>query len=264
MARDNRILPYGFNREEARKRNALPTPADQYGNPAANGVYNYWDSVGLNPPTGATRADIRLLYQPTSWEYIQFLYLANAGQNAFLAQEGSNLLNAWLNTGMAEPHVMAATTWTNPLAVALASFDAAAQAGHVLVSWETVSELDNAGFNLYRTGSAGRQPGPEDLLAFVPSQAPGGTGGAAYSHQDSDVAPGQTYWYWLEDVALNGATTQHGPVSVVYGAPTAVTLSNVQAGSASTPAPALALVLAVLAAAMVLPGVRAGRKTPAR
>ncbi len=43
------------------------------------------------------------MYQPTSWEYIQFLYLANNGQNAFLASEGMNLLNAWLNTGMAEP-----------------------------------------------------------------------------------------------------------------------------------------------------------------
>ena len=65
----------------------------------------------LNPPPGATRAEIRLLYQPTSWEYVQFLYLANNGQNAFLANEGVNLLNAWLNTGMAEPHVMATATW---------------------------------------------------------------------------------------------------------------------------------------------------------
>ena len=32
--KDNRIPPYGFDREEARNRNALPVPADQYGNQA--------------------------------------------------------------------------------------------------------------------------------------------------------------------------------------------------------------------------------------
>src|SRR5512147_932430 len=72
--------------------------------------------IALNPPTGAAYAEIKLLYQPTSWEYVQFLYLANNRQNAFLADEGINLLNAWLNTGMAEPHVMATATWgTAPL-----------------------------------------------------------------------------------------------------------------------------------------------------
>jgi len=54
---------------------------------------------------------LELLYQPTSWEYIQFLYLANDGSNAFLASEGAQLLDAWQNTGMAAPHTMAQTTW---------------------------------------------------------------------------------------------------------------------------------------------------------
>jgi hypothetical protein len=106
---DNRIPPYGFNYAEAKKRNALPVPENQYG--LLNGTYNYWDSFALNPPTGASYAEIKLMYQPTSWEYVQFLYLANNGQNAFLKDEGVNLLNTWLATGMAEPYVMAATTW---------------------------------------------------------------------------------------------------------------------------------------------------------
>jgi hypothetical protein len=96
--------------EEARKRNALPVPADQYGG-TPGGSYNYWDTIALNPPTGAAFATIQLLYQPTSWEYVQFLYKANTGQNAFLANEGVSLLNAWLNINMAEPYVMATATW---------------------------------------------------------------------------------------------------------------------------------------------------------
>jgi hypothetical protein len=114
VAKDNRIPPYGMRYDEARKRNTLPVPASQFGNPGAGGTYRYWDDVALNPPSGAARATIDLLYQPTSWEYIQFLYLANKGTNTFLANEGANLLDAWLNTGMAEPHVMASTTWISP------------------------------------------------------------------------------------------------------------------------------------------------------
>jgi hypothetical protein len=113
VAKDNRIPPYGFAYEEARKRNALPVPADQYGG-TPDGTYNYWDQIDLSPPAGAAYATIDLLYQPTSWEYVQFLYMANNEQNAFLGQEGVNLLDAWLNTGMAEPYVMASTTWGAP------------------------------------------------------------------------------------------------------------------------------------------------------
>jgi hypothetical protein len=118
VVKDNRIPPYGMDYEEARKRNALPVPASQYGG-SPGGTYNYWDEVTLIPPaTTAVYATIELLYQPTSWEYIQFLYLANNGQSAFLGQEGVNMLDAWLNAGvpgtrMAAPYVMASTVWGN-------------------------------------------------------------------------------------------------------------------------------------------------------
>jgi len=114
VAKDNRIPPYGFSYDDARSRNALPVPADQYGSPGPGGTYQHWDDFALSPPVGAAYADIRLLYQPTSWEYVQFLNLANNGQNAFLANEGVNLMQAWLATGMAEPHAMATATWGTP------------------------------------------------------------------------------------------------------------------------------------------------------
>lgn len=107
---DNRIPPYGMDYELARQRNALPVPADQYN--GLSGTYNHFDDFALNPPPSAVAAEIALLYQPTSWEYIQFLYLANDGSSAFLADEGRYLLDAWLNTGMAQPYVMASAMWT--------------------------------------------------------------------------------------------------------------------------------------------------------
>ena len=118
VSSDTRIPPYGFSYDEAKKRNALPVPYNQYGNPGPGGEYDYWDELTLNPPAGAVSATIRLMYQPTSWEYVQFLYLANQTDNPQLASTGRDYLDAWLNTGMAEPHVMATATWqgTGPVA----------------------------------------------------------------------------------------------------------------------------------------------------
>jgi hypothetical protein len=114
VIKDNRIPTYGMRYDDARIRNALPVPPDQYGDPGPGGVYEHWDEVVLSPPSGAVSAEVALLYQPTSWEYIQFLDLANDGSIAFLASEGTNMLEAWLNTGMAPPYTMASTTIAVP------------------------------------------------------------------------------------------------------------------------------------------------------
>lgn len=148
---------------------------------------------------------------------------------------------------------------TSPLAVTLASFDAAQQGQVVRVTWETGSEFDNTGFNLYRGASAA---GPQTLLAHVPSQAPGSTQGYAYSFDDLDVQPGHTYYYWLEDISLSGATTLHGPVSVVFGGPTAVTLGDLTAANAAGGS-ALPLAGALLALLLPLTGAAwASRRRP--
>lgn len=104
---DNRIPPYGFSYDEALERSALPVPATRYGNPGAGGTYDHWDEVDFPIPPGAASAEVRLLYQQTSWEYVQFLLLANDGLSSFLGNEGVNMLDAWLNTGMSPPHEMA-------------------------------------------------------------------------------------------------------------------------------------------------------------
>ena len=113
VEKDNRIPPYGMDKAEAIRRNAAPLDQGEYATYLLEGteVYVHYDDVLLLPPAGADSAVINLMYQPTSWEYIQFLHLANNGQNAFLADEGRNMLDAWLNTGMAAPVVMASATW---------------------------------------------------------------------------------------------------------------------------------------------------------
>ncbi len=123
------------------------------------------------------------------------------------------------------------------MAITLAEFYALQVDDFVRVSWETASEVGNVGFNLYRTGSVGAGPEQGDLIATVPSQAPGSTLGAAYSYDDLALQAGQTYYYWLEDVDVSGATTLHGPVSVDFIGPTAVRLSGVSSGPAAASMP---------------------------
>jgi len=120
---DNRIPPYGMDYDEAETRNALPVPASQYGNPGPGGTYDHFDVVPFAIPGGAVRAEVGLYYQATSWEYIQFLWKQPTSNplpaSTFLANEGVNMLDAWLNarlndadpnSTMAPPYVMATTT----------------------------------------------------------------------------------------------------------------------------------------------------------
>jgi hypothetical protein len=191
VAKDNRIPPYGMSYEEARKRNSLPVPANQYGNPGLGGTYSYWDDFALSPPAGAVYATIDLRYQPTSWEYIQFLYLANKGQNAFLADEGANLLQAWLNTGMAEPYVMASTTWgtaptppSPPCEPPGAPNNLTATAGKrsVTLTWMAGNPVPTGGYRVYYV-QAGK-------LQFVAGVSAGTT-----TYKDNRLSRGVQYTY---------------------------------------------------------------------
>ncbi|HSN76173.1 MAG TPA: hypothetical protein VL334_13950 [Anaerolineae bacterium] len=121
----------------------------------------------------------------------------------------------------------------NPTAVTLSDFHAAQQGDAVLVTWETASELNNRGFNLYR----GTSPDGWDRqlnTALIPSQSQGSPSGFVYTWLDDvDLVPGTSYYYWLQDVDTSGAMTMHGPVSVDFTGPTAVTLSGVSASPAA-------------------------------
>jgi subtilisin family serine protease len=102
-----------------------------------------------------------------------------------------------------------------PTSVELARFAAVPDSTSVHVEWETVSEVDSTGFNLYRAES---QDGPRSQLnaRLIPSKSPPGSPeGAVYRFVDDLVRPGVTFYYWLEDVDVYGASTYHGPVTTV-------------------------------------------------
>jgi hypothetical protein len=70
----------------------------------------------------------------------------------------------------------------------------------VAVTWETATEINTAGFNIYRsTSEAGEFVQINEAEGLIPGQ--GDTfSGAAYRFWDQNVAAGMTYYYVLEEV----------------------------------------------------------------
>jgi hypothetical protein len=99
----------------------------------------------------------------------------------------------------------------NPTLITLASFVAEPRSHAIILTWSTVSEIDTAGFNLYRSTSES-----EEYIklnqSLIPAQG-SPTQGASYEFIDNDVKNRKTYFYKLEDIDLNGISTMHGPVS---------------------------------------------------
>ena len=100
------------------------------------------------------------------------------------------------------------------LPITLTSFTATAQPEGVLLEWTTGSEINNAGFHLYRATS---KEGP--FTCITPHLIPGAgnsTISHSYSFLDKQVVDGQTYWYKLQDIAFDGSGTFHPAISITY------------------------------------------------
>lgn len=100
------------------------------------------------------------------------------------------------------------------LAAAIFGYQAwlAAQQPSVVVEWTTASEVDTAGYYLYRSENPG---GPfvrmnQNLIPASNDPLAGGS----YSYEDSGVQPGKTYYYRLEDIELDGSKTTHGSIEI--------------------------------------------------
>ena len=103
-----------------------------------------------------------------------------------------------------------------PTAVTLSSFNAQDRSptafGRIMLSWTTASEVNTAGFNLYRSE---RPEGPYTRInsQLIPASADQLIGDK-YVYQDNNVSPGKTYYYQLEDVEYNGVSVQHPAISI--------------------------------------------------
>ena len=225
------------------------------------------DSTHPNQPGGATNFISRYWSASstlTSPNYdATFTFIAGDVTGFTTSMSGKKWDGAapWTTLGAATATTFAGTSLTSfsdftafdtPLAAALSSFDATSYGDHILVTWETVSELGNVGFNLWR-GVSPNAPDVQLNASLIPSQGPGSSQGFSYAWPDSaNLVNNTTYYYWLEDVDIAGVVTRHGPISATYSAPTAVSLSGFAPAAALPVAwPLAAAGLTALAAAAV-------------
>ncbi|MBN1997388.1 T9SS type A sorting domain-containing protein, partial [candidate division KSB1 bacterium] len=98
-----------------------------------------------------------------------------------------------------------------PIAVTLASFSAAEHNGTVTLNWTTESEINNAGFNIFR--SEKENTGFEKINSALIPGTGNATTGRSYQYIDRP-ADSKTYYYKLQSVSLNGNVNMHGAVEV--------------------------------------------------
>jgi len=93
--------------------------------------------------------------------------------------------------------------------IELESFSANVHTDKVVLKWETGTEIDNAGFLVYRC--ANEASNCTKISDFIAANGDA-VGGATYSFTDANVVPGAGYYYYLVDINTSGEWTAHGPV----------------------------------------------------
>ena len=122
------------------------------------------------------------------------------GERAFFLSWGNSTENSYLTAIM-----------DLSLPVELTSFTATAGDGVVTLRWTTESEIENLGFNIYRSTNYNVK------FLMINDGLISGAGNSSTRHEyeyvDNGLTNGVTYWYKLEDVDYSGNTELHGPVS---------------------------------------------------
>jgi len=148
---------------------------------------------------------------PGEWLGISFELVVGAGLDNVIAQLISGELRIGIHAISIGDDERSESFVNNGFtAVELTSFEASSIRGETKLSWTTGAEINNAGFNIYRssTGDGSKAKLNGALIAAKGNDV----SSAAYSFSDT---PGYgSFYYWLEDVELTGARTLHGPVLV--------------------------------------------------
>jgi hypothetical protein len=109
--------------------------------------------------------------------------------------------------------ILASDDGDNPLPVTLNWFKAGYEDNQAILSWQTASETNNLGWNLYRADDSDE---PEMQINGYLIEG-GGTTSQTMNYSFTDeypVTPGNTYYYWLESVELDGTIELFGPASL--------------------------------------------------
>jgi hypothetical protein len=83
----------------------------------------FWDETIYSTPIGTVKAEVRLYYQSTSKEFVEFLRDENHTN-----RKGQELYDLWNNNGKCPPTLMANATWYPVFSMPSADFDSVQKA----------------------------------------------------------------------------------------------------------------------------------------
>jgi hypothetical protein len=171
-------------------------------------LYGVWGSSGSDVFAVGNSGTI-LHYNGSAWSSMTSGATTNlngvwgsSGSDVFAVGDGGTILH-----------------YTESTLITLSAFTATPDDWEIILDWKTESEVNNAGFNIYRSKSEdGEYIKINDSL--IPAEG-SPTEGASYEFADKEVKLWKSYYYKLEDIDLNGTSTMHGPVSatprLLYG-----------------------------------------------
>ncbi|MBN8706158.1 MAG: T9SS type A sorting domain-containing protein [Bacteroidetes bacterium] len=189
---------------------------------AVNGVglNRQWTITPTTPPGSAVEVTL-------TWPFGDDNGLNLVDLFVFRSEDGGNtyINHAGPFSTFTNPRSITFTTttfsdWTigdgdSPLPIELLSWSATPGNKKVTLNWETASELNHAGFEIYRSA---REKSDFRLVASYTSKSElrgKGDQGGKYSLTDPQVINSVTYYYKLVDVSIDGNRTEHKVLSVI-------------------------------------------------
>lgn len=171
---DNRIPPRGFSNETYAAFGGAPV-----GHSYANG--QYWDDTLYALPAGARRAEVRLYYQSTTKEFVEFLRDENVTNG-----KGQEMYELWRDHGKCPPTLMAQTSWEpSPLAFAgLESVTPGVESA--TLAWPAASSTCPVTYSVFQSLVSGGQDFTSPVLAthalgaVISALDPGATNASTY------------------------------------------------------------------------------------
>ncbi|MCF7913343.1 MAG: T9SS type A sorting domain-containing protein [Candidatus Cloacimonetes bacterium] len=124
---------------------------------------------------------------------------------------GSNQIELLDYTGSFSPFTLGDSE-DEPLPITLSSFSATFYSANPHLQWTTMSEINNAGWNIYRNEVIDFSSSMIINLGLISGQ---GTTSEQTNYDFTDeypVSEGNIYYYWLESISYSGESDQYGPI----------------------------------------------------
>lgn len=134
---------------------------------------------------------------------VEAIEKGDVGEHSALALDGQDGMHISYND-YATGSLKYAVSESGSTLVEISSIEAEAGFRQVVLSWETASEIDSAGFNVYRAAGDGDYVQVNDGLIAAKGSA---TQGASYQLIDSGLRNGVSCSYILEEIDASGLAT---------------------------------------------------------